>query len=49
MFFVPCQMWMSVQKKQTSAVLTPRVPTPKGHTTAAVRLGTLATDKPVRS
>ena len=38
---------MSVYENQTSAVLTPCVETPKGHITATVTLGTLATDETV--
>ena len=41
------QMWMSVYKNQTSAVLTPCAATPKGHITATVTQGTLATDETV--
>ena len=48
LFFVHSQMWMSVYKKQTSAVLTPRATTPKGHITVTVTQGTLATDETVR-
>ena len=40
-------MWMSVSKNQTAAVLTPSAETPKGHITATVRQGTLATDETV--
>ena len=47
MLFVHSQMWMSVYKKQTSAVLTPCAATPKGHITAAVRQGTLEIDETV--
>ena len=42
-------MWMSVHIKHTSAVLTPSAETPKGHMTAAVRQGTLATDETVHA
>jgi len=47
LFFVHSQMWMSVYKEQTSAVLTPCATTPKGHITATVTQGTLATDETV--
>ena len=48
LFFDYSKIWMSVHKKQTSAVLTPCAATPKGHITATVRQVTLATDEAVR-